>query len=482
MISPNRLNMRRALLCGFGAVFVLWLLSAYELVRRLGELEGRGAAVSTRFDESEELLFTVRTQVLLGSVYVRDAALEIDPDAVRFDREQFQATRREIDRALEQYLPEVDSEVEREHWTRLQAELQDYWNTMVPVLTGQVSGDPADAQALIRQQVVPKRETIIRISDGIRTLNRDAFQQQQAEIAQLHEGLRQRVWWTSAVLVALGLIIAMSSTRYVGQLELRVRRQHLQELQHKLDLQRLSARLVSAQEEERRSLARDLHDEVGQALTAIKMELAAVERTLKAPGPESHHRLGEARSIADRTLQTVRDLSQLLHPGMLDDFGLSETLRWYVRGFSRRTGLRVQFVADGIEGRMAPELEVCAYRIVQEALTNVAKHADATSCRVYVQRLAHALLITVEDDGKGIDRAERIGSGLGLMSIRERVAGFGGTFRLENADERGARLTVEFPVSTGGRNMDVQGRDVATATHSVGERESLDGQTAHSTR
>lgn len=157
--------MRRALLFGFGAVFALWLLSAYELVRRLGELEGRGAAVSTRFDESEELLFTVRTQVLLGSVYVRDAALAIDPDAVRFDREQVQHTRRAIDQALAQYVPEVDSEVEREHWTRLQAELHDYWDTMLPVLTGQVGGAPADMQALIRQQVVPKRETI-RGEDG----------------------------------------------------------------------------------------------------------------------------------------------------------------------------------------------------------------------------------------------------------------------------------------------------------------------------
>lgn len=100
---------------------------------------------------------------------------------------------------------------------------------------------------------------------------------------------------------------------------------------------------------------------------------------------------------------------------------------------------------------------------------------------MFLQRLAHALLITVEDDGKGIDRAERIGSGLGLMSIRERVAGFGGTFRLENAGERGTRLTVEVPVSTGGRNVEIQGPDVVTATHSVEEREALDGQAAHPT-
>lgn len=131
---------------------------------------------------------------------------------------------------------------------------------------------------------------------------------------------------------------------------------------------------------------------------------------------------------------------------------------------------------------MAPELEVCAYRIVQEALTNSAKHADATSCRVYLQRLAHALLITVEDDGKGIHRAGRIGSGLGLVSIRERVAGFGGTFRLENASAGGTRLTVEFPVSTRGREVEALEGDVATATPSGEERETLDGQTAHPPR
>ncbi len=478
--SPlDGMTLRRTLLFGFGAVFALWLVSAYDLVRRLREVETRAAAISASFADGEELLFTVRAQVLLASVYIRDAALEIDPGAVRFDREQLHNARQEVTKTLQEYVPEVDSEIEREHWARLQVELDEYWNATMPALT-QGSPSLAEGQAFLRQNVLPKREAIIRISDRIRTLNREAFQQQQAGVARLHGALRQRVWWTSGALVMLGLMIALVSARYARHLEARIRRQHLQELEHKLDLQQLSAKLVDAQEQERRSLARDLHDEVGQALTAIKMELAAAERHLAAAGSEANHRLHEARSIADRTLQTVRDLSRLLHPGMLDDFGLSETLRWYLRGFSRRTGLRAKLVTDDMAVRMPADLELCAYRIVQEALTNVAKHAEATSCSVYLQRLPHSLILAVEDDGKGM--AMTAGrSGLGLISIRERVAGFGGTFRIEPGSGRGTRLIVECPVSSVVRDRARSRSDRETAT-SEKEQATRNGQTAHPTR
>jgi len=447
------MTIQRALLFGFGAVFSLWLVSAYEFVRRLGEVEGRAAEISTRFARNDELLVAVRAQVLLGSLYLPDVAIEIDPDTIPFHREQLQQTRRDIEEALEQYLPEVDSDVEREHWTRLQAEFDDYWTRMVPLLGGRVSGDSAQARALLHQQALSKHEVIVRISDALRRLNRAAFEQQQAEVTRLHDTLRQGVWWMSGVMGTLGLLIAVGATRYASGLESRIRRQHLQELQHKLDLQELSAKLVGAQEQERRSLARDLHDEVGQALTAVKIELAAVDRDLKLLGGEPHPRLHEARSIIDGTLQTVRDLSQLLHPGMLDDFGLLETVRWYVRGFSRRTGLPAKVVADEPFERMASDLEVCAYRIVQEALTNVAKHAEATSCRVHLQRRLQALVVAVEDDGRGMDPsfALRTGRSFGLMGIRERVAGFGGTFRVEGAGDTGTRLVAEFPLPSQGR-------------------------------
>lgn len=299
--------------------------------------------------------------------------------------------------------------------------------------------------------MIPKRETVVRISDELRRLNQDALLQQQQAVTDLHRALRQRVWLTSGAAVALGLLVAWLAARYAGGLESRIRRQHLQEQQQKRDLQRLSAELVHAQENERRTIARDLHDEIGQALMTVKLDLGVVEHSGHLSGAAADA-LSEARSTMDLAIRTVRDLSQLLHPPMLDDFGLALTLDAYLRRFSERTGVRAELVRDRMDERLPPDLEVCAYRVVQEALTNVAKHAHASSCRVYLQRLPYSLLVTVEDDGKGMDpeaEARADSRGVGLVGVRERVARLGGTVRFETHPGKGTRLTIELPMALG---------------------------------
>jgi signal transduction histidine kinase len=442
---------------GFGAVFALWLVSTYELMRRLSAVETRAFEISTRFAKGEELLFTVRAEVLLGSVYVRDAVLDVEPDSRVFYEKQLASTRVKIEEALRQYLPDVDSEVERDHWTRLEAELRTYWGTVAPVLGGDISR--AEAQELLGRDVIPKRSGIIRISDDLRTLNRDALRQHQAEVARLYAVVRQRVWWTSGIAVLLGLAVALVAARHAGRLEALIRLQHIQERNHKRDLQRLTAKLVHAQEEQRRTIARDLHDEVGQALTAVRMGIAVLER--RSTASMEAQSLADVGAMMDGVIRTVRDLSQLLHPAMLDDFGLAVTLQAYVDRFSTRTGVRADLIADGLRERLAPELEICIYRIAQEALTNVAKHSQATACRVLLQRYPTTISLTVEDNGRGMeDRSSESGEastlGLGLMGIRERVAELGGTARWDCHASRGTRLVVELPVRLTATTADAQ--------------------------
>jgi two-component system sensor histidine kinase DegS len=142
----------------------------------------------------------------------------------------------------------------------------------------------------------------------------------------------------------------------------------------------------------------------------------------------------------------------VLHPAMLDEFGLGVTLEAYVRSFSQRTGIETALVQDRMEARIASDLEIAVYRVVQEALTNVSKHAQATSCRVYLQRLPYSLLVTVEDDGTGFERARLDGKnerpGVGLVGVRERVSRLGGTFRLDTHVGKGTRLTIELPTTS----------------------------------
>jgi signal transduction histidine kinase len=135
---------------------------------------------------------------------------------------------------------------------------------------------------------------------------------------------------------------------------------------------------------------------------------------------------------------------------MLDDFGLPATLKWYLRKFSDRTGIRTELIEDRLTGRLPIDVEVCVYRTVQEALTNVSRHANAATCRVFVQRLSSSLVVTVEDDGKGfrpgLTAGEARRDGVGLVGIRERVVDLGGTLRIESAEGKGTRVTIELPL------------------------------------
>jgi signal transduction histidine kinase len=248
------------------------------------------------------------------------------------------------------------------------------------------------------------------------------------------------------------LFIAFLSAVHVNRVEQRLRLEQEKDARTAEELQRLSAKLVSAQEEERRTIARELHDEIGQVLTVIKMELAHAQKHITAGGggPDL---LDDARSITDRALHAVRDISHFLHPPLLDDLGLSAAVDWYVQSINKRHELRVEFTAENMAARLPSELEVALYRIVQEGLTNVLRHARAHRCIVELVRrdAERSVRVTVRDDGVGFDPSApkggaRTSPGLGLVGIRERVAQLGGTLHLHSEPGRGTVLTAEFVV------------------------------------
>jgi signal transduction histidine kinase len=160
--------------------------------------------------------------------------------------------------------------------------------------------------------------------------------------------------------------------------------------------------------------------------------------------------LNDAQDIAESALHTVRDLSQLLHPALLDDLGLAAAIEWQATAFAKRHGIRVDVQQDGMAKRLAPDVELAAYRIVQEALTNVAKHSCASACRVSLRRFGGDLEITVQDDGTGFD-VEEVGAdhrrrGLGIMSMHERAAQVNGRLAFESARGAGTQVKVRLPV------------------------------------
>lgn len=219
------------------------------------------------------------------------------------------------------------------------------------------------------------------------------------------------------------------------------RRRHAQDrLAHaKTELRQLSHRLVAAQEMERHDIARELHDEIGSLLTSLKILIR-----LKNASAGDH-----AQALVDEMLIRVRSLAQSLRPPMLDDLGLVPTLNWHVAEYRARTEIAVELRHDGFHRRFAPEVEIAVYRIFQEALTNIARHAHAKLARAWFEYRESTIHLAIEDDGAGFDTASTFArsSGSGLSGMRERVAALGGTITIQSKPNRGTRIEVEIPVA-----------------------------------
>ena len=445
-LGPVR-SIKGVIVFGFLVVFGLWVFSGFELIRRVSDVQSREASSRLAYGRAEQILLMVRTNVLLGSIYLRDAIIEQDTARRQQHRPELQRLRDQIETRLPAYVNEAVPQSERSHWTTLQNTLEGFWTGMDAVFTSEPPRAAAQATEFLRSRVV-RRNEVLEIVDNLRTLQQLAEQRQQDETARLSRDLQQRSIWMMAIAVILGLLVAGVAFWHVGVLERDNERQRDAEEKNRQDLERLSARLVHVQEEERRSLARELHDEVGQSLMAIKMELGAIARKL-GPDPGARASIDDARALTDQTLQNVRDLSQLLHPSTLDDFGLPETLRAYVRSFFKRTGIAADLVHEGLEERLPVDVEVCIYRITQEALTNVARHSGARRCTVSLTRRSGVLELVIEDDGRGIDAAPSssdVSRGLGLIGMRERAQSLAGQFSIANRAQGGTRVTVVLPV------------------------------------
>jgi len=442
--DPRSTSVRAALLAGFAVVFGLWLLWGYELVRSLQRIEQNVSSVHDSEVRGEQTLSKIRTSVLLGSIYLRDALIDGATTRRGTYHDELTGLRDEVERLLHAYIPEVASPVERDHWARLQVELGDYWASRDVAFTEQAR-TPDETAALLRSHVVPRRDTVLQIIDQLAALQSGAIRRHEEEIDLLYRQVRTRLLSMGFGTLIVALFVAVMASRHVNRLQHQIERQHGIEQRTREDLERLSARLVDVQEQERRTLARELHDEVGQALTAVKMDIGIALRA----DVDSRVRdaLEEAREISETTLRSVRDMSQLLHPSVLDDFGLPATLTTYLRNFSQRTGIRAQ-LAETMDARLAPDIEVCVYRIVQEALSNVAQHSGATACTVTLNSGGGLLRLIVEDNGGGVGAANTLaaGRGLGLIGMRERAQALGGTFTIADREGAGTIVVVTLPL------------------------------------
>ena len=266
----------------------------------------------------------------------------------------------------------------------------------------------------------------------------------------------------STARVAAGDLSARTGARYgrdeLGRLALAfdkmaqaLEQRQQERLRASQKLQVLSHRLVEVQETERRQIARELHDEIGQSLTAAEMNLQAA---MRFPMPATlERRLAESVEAVERVLEQVQDLSLSLRPSMLDDLGLEPALRWYTQRQAALTGMRAEFHGTPSEERLDPLIETECFRIAQEALTNVVRHARAHAVTVALSRQDGHLLLSVRDDGVGFDvgrlrGAAVLGASLGLLSMEERATLVGGGVELNSAPGNGTEVRAWFPLKS----------------------------------
>ena len=218
------------------------------------------------------------------------------------------------------------------------------------------------------------------------------------------------------------------------------------------EYRRLSSQLLNLQDEERRRLARDLHDSAGQRLAALTMHLDIIGEAATALDTRSRRALADSRSLAEQCVREVRTLAYLLHPPMLDEIGLVAAVRWYAEGFTKRSGIRVVLDVGEVERLPAP-IETAIFRVVQEGLTNVHRHASTTTASIRLRATADAVALEIHDKGRGLrdagthrNGARRPALGVGIQGMRERIRQLGGTCDVEFTDN-GTTVRVGVPLN-----------------------------------
>jgi signal transduction histidine kinase len=294
--------------------------------------------------------------------------------------------------------------------------------------------------------MVPRRGDIYEILRDLTAADHQRLQNSEGEFAGARRRAAEGLLLMLVISVLLSFLVARLSLRHAENLERQADEHFAQVARAKLELQQLSARLLEIEEEGRRKLSRELHDEIGQTLALLQIEVSHAQSQLSGPRPALKVHLDRARELAERTVQTIRNISVLLRPALLDDLGLVPALQFQLEDFLRRSGIQCEFIEDGVADHLPDAVKTCVYRVVQEALHNCEKHSGARKIRVSVRQLPECLVTEIEDDGCGFRPDTRRGNGLGLLGIRERAANAGGTLVIDSAPGRGVRITLHIPL------------------------------------
>jgi signal transduction histidine kinase len=417
---------------GFGGLIAFIIAAAVGTMVLLDRVRSDDTRIRQAYLGRLRTLDQIRSGIYLSATDMRDFLLSPGEAGGDAPRKDILSIRSQTEAALDVYGRSADAE-EQDAFTALRSEIAEWFQ----VFDNAFHWTPAERSqrriSFFNEQIVPRRITMLQIADRIAEINELGLNRTEERLAASAENLRLSLYATFGIALFGGLALAIVATGLTLRLEKQVEQQLRETLAARADMEALSAQLVRTQEEERRTLARELHDEVGQSLSAIMMEA-------NAPGVGS----ASIAAMAEKTLNTVRDMALLLRPSMLDDFGLIPALNWHARELSKRTGLNVHVSTGDMDYDLPEEHSTCIYRVVQEALHNAARHARAHNLQVIVKTARDHVIFSVRDDGGGFDK--RFVRGLGMLGMEERVRRLGGELRIDSEIGRGTTVSATLPL------------------------------------
>lgn len=428
---------------GFGILVILIAVLGFGAIRRADTIYAEVQSAQETYLQAEAFRRGIVTDLYLADILVRDYLLDPSSENVQLHRQELVNTRDSLQRRLD-HLSELVGENDSPRLTRMQEEVEGYWDSLDPIFDWSVQEKSLQGSQFLRRKVLPRRQAVVNLAREMARINDENLSRARARLRASQETLHSFLLRMMAFTLGLGIIVAVLTTRRVAVLERKHDEQTKQIEETQNNLRRLSRRLVQAQELERQALSRELHDEVGQTMTALGMELGRLETIRSLSVDAFRSRIEEARRLNADAMRSLRDLAMGLRPSMLDDIGIEAALQWQGREFSRHTGVPATVHVDGSLDHLSDSQRTCIYRVVQEALTNCARHAKAKHVLVSLRTNEHGVVVIVEDDGVGFNPAAARG-GLGLLGMQERVQELEGKVAITSQRNQGTTIQVELP-------------------------------------
>jgi signal transduction histidine kinase len=449
---------RIALVVGFGGLLLIMALAGIDALLVLQQFRRSDEQIRRQYLSQNHVLNDIRSDVYVSGTYVRDYLLDPDPERAEVHRTSLEGVRKHMESALELYGRQATLPAEVQHYSALRSELMGYWEILAPIFEWDAGERRRSGFAFSRDEVIPRRQNMLAIADTIAAINEQQLTAGNNQVVTLLLRFQTRLLGTLLAALVLGLGMASFSTRKILMLEEQARQRYEEVVDARGHLKDLSARLVQAQETERRALSRELHDEVGQSLSAVLIELRNLSAGLKVRSEEqSRSHVETVKGLVENTVGVVRNMALLLRPSMLDDLGLIPALKWQARESSKRMSMDVSVATELDSDDLPDEYKTCIYRVVQEALHNCARHSHATTVRIRVEQKEDRLMLIIQDDGQGFDVRQM--KGLGLLGIQERVTRLGGKSSVHSKPGGGTILSVELPFTENQRRAHTRETD-----------------------